>query len=696
MWQNFLIFLSENRWPITFLSGLCLLLMVVFVVSKSFNPSKKIGQIQQKSAFYRAKKKFRDICSLVVEKLENVPVIGDTAKNMSYSFVCQYATTEENARYLTGRCFVVCAAVFAVSFIGSMIYFNDVVLTLIASVMLMRVAYKGLTGDSLKFLNDMEDSIDDFIHAYHANNGNIDAAFVRVVNSSSPVAGHWAIMLDYIHQAYSSPDPEAVQKAYYAVAPARILRNLYTCIYMTYKYGDSVENGTSMFTSNIYRIEQELIEKINAIDSLRTGLFGERWFIILPVFALPLLAKYMVEYFSFEGFELIEEFVNSPLGYTIQIICAAISILCYFIYEKMTDDMVLEPKQVSSWESKLLYNHKVRVFLQKVMPKDSPKRKRLQTTLMRSGSTESVDAFTIRRYAATVAVCVVCIISLGINNWSTVYRIENNIYQGLAKEAYEEVLLSQNDTQAFIDEQLDADMRVLEHIKAIDGWYGLTEEEQRETLTAYIRTEFGYDYRGFYEDAVTRLISKANLIHTSGGMMNVIFVLLFTVGMFYAPLVMVYLQAALNKNTLISEETADLQSTALMLLSYKTTTPQQIVRWFAHSAVLLTGPCYKASIYGDFSEMKNATTYKPLRQLGECAEYAYNGMDMDEAFADLKQKVLIQQRERIHASDRDVKNRISRVEMCSSLSLGSAMALYMFLPILVAMIQLFMNFSTMM
>lgn len=697
MWQNFLIFLSSNRWPISFLCMLGFLLMMVFLISKSFNPEFKIKKMQQMGTFFRIKKKFRDLCAKFMQATEHMPVIGDTAANMKYSFVCQYATTDENARYLTGRCFVVCISVFAVSMIGAMIYFSDVVLSLIVSVMLMRVAYQGLRGDSLKFLDAVEDSIDDFVHAYHANNENLDIAFQKVINSGSPVAGHWGIMRDYIQQAYCSSEPEIVQKAYYAIAPARIFRNLYTCIYMTYKYGDSKDSsGTSAFTENIYRIEQELIEKINSIRKLRTGLFGERWFIILPVFALPLLSTYMVKYFSFEGFELIEEFVNSPLGYTVQIICAALSLFCYFIYEKMVDDMVLEPKHVCSWESKLLFNHRIALFVQKVMPTGSVKRKRLQTVLMRSGSTESVDAFTIRRYASMVGVCIVCVISLVLNNATTIYSIQNNIYQGLARESYQEVLLSQNDTDVFIQEQLDADKRVLEHIKTVDGWYGKTEEDQREYLSSYIRNDFGYDYRGYYDDAITRLISKANLISKSGSMMNVIFVLLFTAGTFVAPLVMVYVQAFLNKDTLISDETADLQATALMLLSHKSTTPQTIVRWFAHSSVLLSEPCYKAAVYNDFTDMKEATTYKPLRQLGECAEYACSGMDMDEAFADLKQKMLVQQKERIRESDADVQNRIDRVEMCSTISLGAAMALYMFVPILVAMIDLFMSFSTMM
>ena len=152
----------------------------------------------------------------------------------------------------------------------------------------------------------------------------------------------------------------------------------------------------------------------------------------------------------------------------------------------------------------------------------------------------------------------------------------------------------------------------------------------------------------------------------------------------------------MNKNNLISDETADLQSMTIMLISHKTTTPQQLLNWFADSAVLFAAPCYKTAVSGDFVPMLEATTYKPFRQLTECMQYAYNGMPMDEAFADLTQKIAIQKSERAKVSERDVNIRISRVEICANLSMGAAMALYMFCPILVAMVSMFMDFSSMM
>ncbi len=86
--------------------------------------------------------------------------------------------------------------------------------------------------------------------------------------------------------------------------------------------------------------------------------------------------------------------------------------------------MVIEPKKVVSWEGKLLRNPRIYRFVQKVMPKESKKRKNLKDMLLKAGSTESVDAFTLRRYAATIFVIIICAISLGINNLTTIHSIK--------------------------------------------------------------------------------------------------------------------------------------------------------------------------------------------------------------------------------------------------------------------------------
>ena len=197
MWERFLIFMGDNRWPLTFLSTLGLLLLALFFVRKSFNPSKTIGRMQQQGTFARLKKKFRQLCSNVMRYVAKLPIVGETAANMKETFICQYATTEDTALYLTGRCLVICTAAMVVSFVGCMFYFKDV----------SRVVYQGLRGNAVSFLQSMEDAMDDFIHAYHANGGNLDAAFARVINSPSPVAGHWAKMQDYIQKAYASQMP---------------------------------------------------------------------------------------------------------------------------------------------------------------------------------------------------------------------------------------------------------------------------------------------------------------------------------------------------------------------------------------------------------------------------------------------------------------------------------------------------------
>lgn len=99
MWATFLEFMGENRWPLTFLSALGLLLIALFLVRKSFDPAKKIGQMQRQGTFSRLKKRFRKLCSDAMRQIAHLPVVGDTAANMKETF-CANMQRRKIPRYI--------------------------------------------------------------------------------------------------------------------------------------------------------------------------------------------------------------------------------------------------------------------------------------------------------------------------------------------------------------------------------------------------------------------------------------------------------------------------------------------------------------------------------------------------------------------------------------------------------------------
>lgn len=112
-------------------------------------------------------------------------------------------------------------------------------------------------------------------------------------------------------------------------------------------------------------------------------------------------------------------FLNSPWGYATEVLCAGISLLCFLLFDNMVKSTVIEPKKIVSWEEKALRNIRIRKIVQKTSPKEK-QRIALQTHIMKSGSTESIEALTIRRVATTIMVCVVCILSVSLNVWKNV------------------------------------------------------------------------------------------------------------------------------------------------------------------------------------------------------------------------------------------------------------------------------------
>lgn len=691
--QNIVYFLAKNQMAFVVIC----VIVFIFFGKKIFkpDPDKEANRAQRiyrkvngkTHTFYR----WRALCSKAVEFAGRLPVLGDVLQNTSFTYVCEYAIPQEAANYIAGRNLITFCASFVLSFICCMVWFKDIILSLIASIMLAISVISYFRIKPARFLMNVQDAVDDFIHAYHTNHGNLDEAFSAVILSNSPVSGHFRTMYEYIRKADISSEPEMIQKEYYAIAPARVLRQLYSVIYMTYKYGDEEVDGKSQFTKSIFELQKSIADQLYTQNKLADGVFGLRWFIVCPIFALPYVAQYMVEYFSFEGFEFIEMFLNSPWGYATSVLCAGIALLCFLLFDNMVKSNVVEPKKIVSWEEKALRNVRVRKIVQKTSPKGK-QRSALQTHIMKSGSTESIEALTIRRVATTLMVCVICIISVSLNVWKNIDSITNNIYQGLAHDQYTQILLTQNDVNEYINEQTLQDKQVLAYLKTVDGYNQMSREEQEDVIRTYMRQE-KLTYRGYQTYAIQRIISKHNMVEQSKGVTNILFVLLFTIAAWYTPIWTIYFQSFLNKDILISDETTDLQSMTVMLINHSTCTPEQLLSWYTDSSILFEKVFREAQLTGNFNCLHGFVDYKPFNQLINCLELSFSGMGMDEAFADIEQKRAIQEKERGRTDEKNVSFRLGVIDFFSNLSMYSVLCLYMFVPMIIAMVLMFKDMS---
>lgn len=158
-------------------------------------------------------------------------------------------------------------------------------------------------------------------------------------------------------------------------------------------------------------------------------------------------------------------------------------------------------------------------------------------------------------------------------------------------------------------------------------------------------------------------------------------------------MLIVFIQAFLNKEMLISDETADLQAMTIMLISHRSCTPQQLLTWYADSSILFSNPFHVAMSTGDFSRLRGFIDYTPFNQLVDCLELSFSGMDLHEAFSDIDQKRLIQSRLRARTDEKNVDFRISVIDFFSNISMGAVLGLYTFMPMLIAMVQMYFTMA---
>lgn len=700
MLESIQLFLQKNSAALTVLCVIGLIISIALAMRGTKDEVKHSSKL--KIYIRRSKMWLRRLYIKLMHALGYIPIVGDLVNNTSYAYQCHEALTEDAAVVRTGRTLFWTIFAFVAMMLLGLAWFNDIVLSLITSFIVAHIVCSSMRSNAKRFLSNLSDIIEDFLLAYHKSSENIDEAFFVVSKSVNPVSRHFDIMYQYIQKAFVADDPDVVQSEYNAIAPSRYLRNLYAVIYMTYKHGDPKNNGRSALNANIMEVQEQINDALYQQNKLLDETMGERWFILVPIFAIPLLADYMLEYFAFEGFEYIESFLTSSTGYMVQTLCAIISLVCYMLYTEMINRGVLEIKTNGSWENKALRNQHIRNIAYTLLPLDSPKRQSLQSLMNRAGVKDTVNALQLRRIFLAGFLAIVSIVSVSLNVISNTSYINNDIYTGLPRENFSQAMLLYEDTDyyAFIDDTLDADAAIIKYMNkefvSEDGhrYAALSDEDKEWAIRSYMTSSgYGELYREdvFRDYAVTRIMAKINQLDQVSGLNNLLFVVLMVLFGYFAPLMMLYLESYMNKDMLLLDEVNDLQKTTIMLMEYPSTTPDSLLAWYASSSVLMAASLRECRITHDFEALAKTANYKPFSQIVSSLEMAFNGLPLREAFSGVEQRLLTQRKEQSRIMERMLKFRVDTIELMASISMGAVIGLYMFMPLAIAMLQMFFS-----
>lgn len=691
-WDAILRFVQKNSINLLIFCGLICLLCVYYIVKDARSKMEAKGTVA--TQVHRSKQFLKRVYTNVISAAKKIPVFGDIVDNLCYSYQCQEALTDEEAAIRTGATLWWMMCTFISMFVIGLVWFNDILISCITAFILAHVVMTYLKNDTRRYLTGLNDALEDFLLAYYKSSNNIDEAFYVVGKTryKNPVAKHFAVMHAYVRKAYVADDPELVQNEYNSIAPSKFLQSLFTVIYMTYKYGDQFEDGKSALNKNIIEIQEQINDALYQQNKLLDETMGERWFIIAPIYALPLLRGYMSKYFAYEGFEYIESFLTSSTGYIVSTVCAIITLVCYLLYSQMVDRGILAQKTRTSWEKKALRNPHIRKFVLKTLPLESPKRPAQQAALTRAGSSDSVNALQIRRLFFAVFLAIVSVISVGANVVTNTVAIDNDIYTGLARDHYTQIIMTQNDMYDYVDEMLEADKAAIRYLQHLDGYWDMDENAQKQTIRNYLKSSGLIDnYRKYERFGVDRIYAKMQHLEQVSGMNNVLFIILLSLFGYFAPWWIIKLKAAMNKDLIILDEVNDLQKSTVMLMNYNTTSPDSLLAWYSCSSTILAPQFRECRVTRDFDALAEAVDYKPFVQLATSLQMAYNGLPLKEAFSGVEQRLLTQRREQNRVMEMMLKFRVDAIELMANIAMGSVVGLYMFLPLLIAMLQMFMG-----
>lgn len=690
-----ILFLQQNRFALTVFCLLGVMFCLYSIFKNTHKPEDSLKRMSQWETIYkRLMFKLRKLYIRIMYYTTFIPILGDLVNNIKHGYKCHEALTDDEATIRAGRTLFLTAVSFTISFIFGLLWFKDILISVITSFIIGHIAMTSLKSNTCKFLTNLIDAIEDFLLAYHKSSGNIDDAFFAVRKTRNPMSKHFDIIYDYIKKAYTSTNPEMVQSEYNNIAPSRFLRNFYAIVFMAYKYGDQKEDGKSLLNINLMELQEQIGDARYQQNKLQADTMGLRWFIIGPVYAIPLLSDYMLEYFSFEGFEYVESFITSSTGYMAEVLCTVCTLICYLLYAQMVDRRILEVKQREMWEKKVLRNPHIRKIIMKLLPDNSPKRKKIHETITKAGSTDTVNALQIQRVFLAFFMGIIAIISISLNVVTNTITIGNDIYTGLPKDNYTKILMTQDDAYTYIDEMLAADKIVIEKFRNDITYLQSDEETQLNTINQYLRNEeVGKAYRGYSEYGAQRIQSKINHLQKVGGLNNGLFIIILILFGYYIPLILMKIRAYMNKDMIILDEVTDLQKMTIMLMGYSSTTPDGLLTWYSSSAMMLAPQLRECRVTKDFNKLINSNSYKPFVQLTSSLEMAFNGLTMKEAFSGVEQRLLTQKKEQNRIIERLLKFRADTVATLTSISMYAVIGIYMILPLIVSMVQMFFSLN---
>lgn len=652
---------------------------------------------QGQKNLYKIKSTYYSIV-LQVYSVLNRPPFSEAIKGLSQTMQYRYMIQEKDAHIKAVEIIMKEIVVTVISTVITMMYFDDTLLAIITTVMIVVYAFNKFMGDGEKFLEELEELIGDMVHIYNAEGQNINRMFTRILEDKNLYLFNYVDSMNtYLKRALMDPDSSSsIIEEFNKLAPSRYLRLIFNYIYITARYGDEVNSaGEQLFNRNMLAIQREVHADLTRMQSIKEETMGEQVFIMLAVVMIPAATWYMNTFFTFEGFTTISRFLNSSFGYSIKLICAIFALICFYIYNRlMASNIAFDTIRNLSWADKLLEKFKwLRELVGKLVPeKDSEKYTELSNKLTLVEGHANIKAFYLKKVGAAIVMTAIVVSFLIFDTFTLYMGITNDIYTGVNKDLMDTIIALDDYSETYKSRSLSNDQLVIDILNQNEEYYfNLSTTEERINYIQTIIRNNNIDYGAYPEIAAQRICEKFVQ------MGQVDYTIIFFVGIvtlmlsYMVPNLTLTLNLLLNQGAIVYDEVIGYYTIVILLVNHSASNIYMMFNWIESFASIFKSrirQCIDNLSEKEIRALENGVEYKPLSRLIECLLLAYNGADLQSAFAGIEQRQLFQEESRRRLNEQIIKRRISYSQILSWGALGCTFLLYIMAPMLLSIVEM--------
>ena len=151
------------------------------------------------------------------------------------------------------------------------------------------------------------------------------------------------------------------------------------------------------------------------------------------------------------------------------------------------------------------------------------------------------------------------------------------------------------------------------------------------------------------------------------------------------------LNLMLNHGAIIYDEVMGCYTVVILLINHSSSNVYMILNWLASFANVFKTrlqQCIDNLSEKEIRSLEEGVNYKPFSRLIECILMAYNGTDLQSAFAGIEQRHLFQEESRRMINQQAIKRRVSYSQLLSWGALGCTFMLYIVAPMVLAIIEM--------